>query len=83
VCRRVTASFRDPFQLQGFSAGGMCFVSRFPSSPRALLKEGGAWSVKLMLIVLDVAVRDWDLPVIMTHPLSLLTSSRPLVMSLM
>lgn len=42
-----------------------------------ILLKGWAWWVKLMLIVLDVVVHDWDLPVIMTNPLSIFTSSNP------
>lgn len=30
-----------------------------------------------MLIVLDVVVRDWDLPVIMTNPLSIFKHQQP------
>lgn len=54
----------ESFELQ--AAGGMRSVSR---SLFFILLKGWAWRVKLMLIVLDVVVRDWDLPVIMTNPL--------------
>lgn len=63
-----------PFELQ--TAGGMCLVSRSLFFFFIPLK-GWAWRVKLMLIVLDVLECDWDLPVIMTNPLSIFTNSKP------